>query len=241
MQVGPKRKRRRRNGGVPPGAGPFIPAAEGSFAQVVTGGKRRRRRRGGGPTVGTQIGNGGQITLTRSELFLQVVSVAEPKAPSDANNTLGAVAIAPGTGVMPFLWKLAQCYTRLKWNSLSFEWKPAVGTTTNGILTYGVRLMDDRKAGVPPVPATRAQVSSLYPVNDHAVWCAATLRVNNDLLMSRKWYATEPTGTPDSTFDNFDYAPGSLEYGLTHDADKGVAYGEFWVTYSVTLDGTRSE
>ena len=130
----------------------------------------------------------------------------------------------------------------MRWNKVCIEWRPAVGTTTNGIVTYGVRLMDDltRVDGNPQLPASRATVSALYPVNDHPVWQGATLVVNKDLLMSRKWYATKSTSGVASNVDNLDLCPGTFLYGIDHDADvKANFYGEFWITYSVTLDGTR--
>lgn len=127
----------------------------------------------------------------------------------------------------------------MRWNSLSFEWKPAVGTSQPGIVTYGLRLMDDRTAI--KEPTDRKEISALYPVNDHPVWQRATLPIAKDLLMSRKWYATRAGDTPAA--DVVDLAPGSFIAGVqaTASADSDLFVGEFWVSYSVTLDGNRSE
>jgi hypothetical protein len=101
--------------------------------------------------------------------------------------------------------------------------------------------MDDRKTGAPEAPKDRAQVSALYPVNDHPIWQSSSLRVAKDLLMSRKWYATQSI-TGEASFDSFDYGPGTLEVGATHDSSTSAkVLGEFWVSYSVTLDGSRLE
>lgn len=140
---------------------------------------------------------------------------------------------------MTYLYRLASCYTRLRWNRVRFEWKPAVGTSTNGIITYGARLMDDRARNAKP--KSRQEVSALYPVNDHPVWQRADMTVSRNLLMSRTWYAIA-AGTDADGADRIDVAPGSLEVGLdvtSNDAE--MVYGEFWIDYSVTLDGTRSE
>jgi len=213
-----------------------IPAAQGAVPTVVSSGRRRRRRNGSGlgmASFGAPIGNGGQITLSRSELF-QTLTVAK----GGTFNSFTTV-VSPSSTIMTFLYRLTQCYTRMRWNSLSFEWKPAVGTSQAGIITYGLRLMDDRAAQ--KSPTSRAEVSALYPVNDHPVWQRAVLPVAKDLLMSRKWYATRAGDAPAA--DALDLAPGSLIAGVDAPAaaDKALFVGEFWVTYSVTLDGNRSE
>lgn len=146
---------------------------------------------------------------------------------------------------MKFLGKLAACYTRLRWDAMRFDWRPAVGTTQSGIITYGTRLMDDDTLvnGQPTPPKDRLVVSSLFPVNDHPVWqTAAPLIVNKKLLQSRQWYATSQSGgLPAAPFDAFDYAPGSLQIGVQCSTDTDLFLGEIWVSYTATLDGTRSE
>lgn len=152
------------------------------------------------------------------------------------------VAIQPGKNAMHFLGKLADCYTRLRWNSIRFEWRPAVGTSTNGIITYGVRLMDDRGTHL---PKSRAEVSGLYPVCDHPVWQKSAMPVARSLLMSRNWYATPVASTGDppagTAADPIDMAPGTLCVGLSAVTPAAAVAGELWIHYSVTLDGTRAE
>lgn len=233
LTVAPRRRRMRKKNSSTRVV--TVPAAETLVTQINN---KRGKSRKAQSSLGAVVGNGGQITLVRSELFQQLNS--EPAA-DDKTLTLGSIPVAPVKTTMSFLWRLSQCYTRLRWNSLSFQWKPAVGTSTSGILTYGLRLMDDRTSGPPKDPTDRAEVQSLFPVMDHAVWQTSTLTINKDLLMSRKWYAISPTTTLPTTSDTFDFSPGSFQYGCAHDADSTQKfYGEFWVTYSVTLDGTRS-
>lgn len=227
--------RGRRRRGVRNGPAPNIPAAQGSTAVVVASSRRRNRRRVGGAFggMGAPVGNGGQITLTRSELFATVTVESGQDFKGLTN------LVSPSTNIMTFLYRLAKCYTRIRWNNLSFEWKPAVGTSQAGIITYGLRLMDDRANA--KEPTSRAEVSALYPVNDHPVWQRAVLPVNKELLMSRKWYATP--ATDNFSGDAVDLAPGSLVVGCQAPATttSNLFVGEFWVSYSVTLDGNRSE
>lgn len=52
------------------------------------------------------------------------------------------------------------------------------------------------------------------------------------------WYATLTGGKSEA--DLLDLAPGALDYGITVDSSEADKfYGEFWITYTVTLDGTR--
>nr|WPR17547.1 MAG: capsid protein [Arachnid permutotetra-like virus] len=229
LTVSPKKRNRKKN----VTRMVTVPAAETLVTQINN---RRTRKRGSAQSqLGAPIGNGGQITLVRSELFQAIYS-----APTKSE-TLGSIAVTPVKAVMSFLWRLSQCYTRLRWNSMSFQWKPAVGTSTSGLITYGLRLMDDRTSGTPADPTSRADVQALFPVMDHAVWQTSTLTINKDLLMSRKWYAISPSTQLPTDAETYDFSPGSFQYGCAHDTDAvRKFYGEFWVTYSVTLDGTRS-
>lgn len=184
--------------------------------------------------MSAQVGNGGRITLTRCELFVQVKAKAA-KAP-----VLASVPIAPLAGSdasqFPFLKNLGKVYSRLRWDSIVFEWRPAVGTTTNGIVTYGVRLMEPNTT---VVPKTRFDVSALSPVNDHPVWSCSNMRVARDLLQSRMWYGIQDTTVITDVKDLVDVAPGALQYGVESDLAENTLVGEFWISYSVTMDGSR--
>jgi hypothetical protein len=229
-------RRRRRRGRQSRGytTGSNIPAAEGAPRVLVpsTGGRRRRGR--GRMGLGPNIGNGGQICITRTELFESIT------IPKDAAGTskpfLSSYLIAPiattGEPKLPFLANLARVYTRYRWESLTFSWRPGVGTTTDGSVTYGVKLMD---ADVAKNPSSRIEVSALYPVNDHPIWQGSNLPVAKSLLQSRLWYATY------GSIDPVEQGPGTLQVGIAHDALTADKYvGEFWITYTVTFDGTRA-
>jgi hypothetical protein len=199
--------------------------------------RRRRNPVGGLPP---SIGNGGQITITRCELLFAVRVPADSKVVEH----LGAIVLAPSAAegdlpvAMPFLFQLAKAYSRIRWLDMAVEWRPACGTTTNGIITYGARLMDQAKDGKLQLPASRIAVSALYPVNDHPVWQTSKIRIPAKLLQSRLWYATDTSRVADG--DLFDTAPGTLEYGLSVDASTTArVYGEFWVSYRAQLDGCR--
>lgn len=234
MQVAPRRRRARRRGNRQNGGGNIPGAESGPTLLVPSPGRRRRRRRGGGGNPAPSIGNGGQLSLTRTELFAQVTMGTDVNAP-----VLGAVAIAPLTdtskpGVFPFLRNLCKVYSRLRWDFMRIDWRPAVGTTTNGIITYGVRLMQTKAI---EVPKSRIDVSALSPVCDHSVWKTSELPIARDLLQTRTWYALQDTLTD---VDFVDVAPGGLWYGLQASSiPAGGLVGEFWVTYTVTMDGSR--
>lgn len=184
--------------------------------------------------IAPNVGVGGQIRVCRTELF---ESITIPKDAAGASKDfLSSFLIAPittsGEIKLPFLANLARVYTRYRWESLAFSWRPGVGTTTDGAVTYGVKLMD---SDVTKNPSSRVAVSALFPVNDHPIWQGSTLPVAKSLLQSRLWYATY------GSIDPVEQAPGTLQVGIAHDsltADKYV--GEFWITYCVTFDGTRA-
>jgi len=236
MQVTSGRRRRRRRGRQPGALSAVnnIPGAEGSPSLVVGGSSRRGRRRNNRTNIAPNIGNGGQITLARCELFTGLTIKA------NTGFTGLAIPLTPTTDVMTYLYRLCQCYTRLRWNYLNIEWRPACGTTQNGIVTFGLRLMEDR-ANPTAAPTDRKSISALTPVSDNALWQPSQLPIPKRLLMTRTWYATTPSQTA-SGIDQFDLSPGTLMIGAQSSAPTSDLFaGEFWVTYSVTLDGTRSE
>lgn len=197
-----------------------VPAAMGTPNGGVRG--PGRSRRGGG---GNSIGNGGRIRLQRDELLLQV------KTDLDKTETVFGKDLYPSAGVMPFLFRLSTCYQRIRWLRASISWRPACGTNTNGIISYGVAFNNAR--GI----TTRELVTSLTPVNDHPVWQSSgnsPLVIPGEMLMSRKWYALNTTGA-----DTYDQQVGKFCVGLSHDSGKAEARGEFWISYSIEMEGTN--
>lgn len=199
-----------------------VPAAATAPTVMAAAGKRRVRRRRNGP--GPMVGNGGRISLQRDELLIQVVTTAKK------TESVKGVELKPSAALMPFLNRLSSCYQRIRWLALHIMWKPAVGTNTNGIISYGVAFNNQQIQ-------TRAGVLSLTPCCDHAVWqgTGVPLTVPQDMLMSRKWYVLNATGE-----GKFDESIGTFYFGFTHDAaDAAQSRGEFWVRYHVEMEGTN--
>lgn len=218
------RGRARRRGGGSSGGG--VPAAGTSNPTPVRapgGGRRRRRRRGG---MGASIGNGGKITISRDELLVTVATTA------GKGESLFKKLLKPGPDLMPFLYRLGACYQRIRWRAFSVTWRPSVGTNTNGIVTYGVAYNNQEIKD-------RMGVTSLTPVNDHAVWQSGKntpLVVPQNMLMTRAWYELNGSNT-----DPFDQALGTFYCSFTHDvAQTAASRGEFWVRYTVEMEGTNN-
>lgn len=223
LEVGRKRRPRARRGNTSRG----VPAGASSLPTPVAAGPGFRRRRGR-MGMGTSIGNGGRIVLQRDELLLQVVTTA------NKNESVFSKPLTPSSGLMPFLFQISSCYQRIRWLKCHVTWRPGVGTSTNGIITYGFQFNDGA------APSSRADVTNLTPVNDHAVWQSGSstpLVVPSDMLMSRKWYVLNSTSA-----DAYDKALGSFCCGVSHDSKATTStLGEFWVSYSVEMEGTRTQ
>lgn len=195
--------------------GAAIPAASGTNA-----GARAGRR-------AASIGNGGRIKIQRDEL-LCTVATTQAKTESVFSKPL-----KPGSDVMPFLYRLSSCYQRIRWLRASITWRPSCGTHTNGIISYGIAYNSSEQI------RTRDLVVALTPVNDHPIWqssCNAPLVIPPEMLMSRKWYTLNS-----NTADEIDQSFGRFCCGLTHDATTAQSRGEFWINYTVEMEGTNPE
>lgn len=216
VRGGRRRKARAGNGGNSAG----IPAGGTSNPNPVRASGRR------GARMGNRIGNGGRIVLSRDELLVQV------KTTPSSGESVFSVDLKPSTGTMPFLFRLATCYQRIRWARAHISWRPSCGTNTNGIISYGVAWNNTQALN------TRELVTSLTPCNDHPVWQStgvAPLVIPQDMLMSRKWYALNTNKA-----DPFDQQMGRFYVGVSHDA-RGAAEsrGEFWISYTVEMEGTN--
>lgn len=206
-----KKKPRRARKNKVPQTGSSSPG----LMQVTAGSSSRRRRRG------KVTGNAGEITLSRKEVCLTVKAVA---GTDTGHGTLG---IRPAS--FSFL-KQFHMFDKVKWNRLSFVYKPMVGSTTNGAVAYGVQWGFD---GTPPVD--RSSMSALTPNQSHSVWSdgqSAPLVCPVSKLQTRPWF------TPDDSKDDVETGPGRLCWLVTDSDKKGYAMGELWVDYSVTMTGT---
>lgn len=212
----PKKGRRRRRGGNGNGGGSApVPAA-------YTANPRPARARGGR----AQVGTGGRIVLTRDELLVTVATTA------DKGESVFSSELKPSSGVMPFLFRLSSCYQRIRWLRAHITWRPACGTSTNGIISYGVAFNNSATV------TSRDLVTALTPCNDHPIWQSTgvnPLVIPSELLMSRRWYLLNVTKT-----DPGDQGMGRFCCGFTHDVESTArSRGEFWISYTVEMEGTN--
>lgn len=105
-------------------------------------------------------------------------------------------------------------------------WKPAVGTTVGGLITYGIDWDSDS-------PKTdRVAISAYTPNATHAVWADNSSRpliIPPQRLMSRLWYTFDSTAKQDAQ-------PGIVVWAV--EGDKSKLMGEFWMRYKVKFSGT---
>lgn len=165
------------------------------------------------------------MRVSRDELFLSVVS-------SEVGDVKLCVPLNPAASKDNFPWLsgLSTSWERIVWHKLQFSWRPALGTTADGIITYAITWEPKLKTFAPD----RSYVTSQTPVKDHAVWQAtdtAPLIARVALLQSRKHYIMSSGSLEDA-------APGSLVLNV-----KGVAnnkfLGELWARYDVSMLGPK--
>lgn len=132
---------------------------------------------------------------------------------------------------LSWLSGVAKAFERIRWHSATIIWRPAVGTTTNGMVAYGADWTCSTTA-----PTDRAAVLALTPVNDHPIWQSAEVRplvLPVQRLQSRAWYVLGGS-------DSFDKAPCSVFFALSSsNLTKDSLAGELWIAYDVVLSGTR--
>lgn len=205
-----KKKRRPRQRGitVTPGttsAGIMVPAKAG---------RARKRQRPGGNNSGD-----GTVRLQRSELVKEVHT--------DANGAVRVfVDLLPDN--FTFLGTVWKAFERYRWHSLRIFYKPAVGTTASGLVSYGIDYTITKNN------IDRAAIAALTPNVSHALWNDSTKRplvIPASMLQSRTWYL--------ASGDAVDKCAGRL--CIAASGATGVQFvGEIWASYDVTLSGTRS-
>lgn len=204
-----RRQRRRQRKAV---VAPLVQAA-------VTGptvSRRRRNMRRRGANGGNNI-NVGAVTVSRREMFVEVTG-----------GDVKVYIFEPSN----FTWlaNLSKSFDRLVWVRAHLYFKSAVGTTTNGMVAYG---MDWNFSN--PSFTNRKTVLACTPVADHPVWQSTEdqpLILPPNRLMSRREYLV----TTSSTVKQEDRAPGYLLVACSSDSKTVV--GEIWVDYTVQLFGT---
>lgn len=132
-----------------------------------------------------------------------------------------------------FLKGLAGAYSRIVFHGFTIEYRSFCGSTSEGVVTYGVAFDPDITT------LTRAKIQSLTPCYEHQIWQSTAsigppMLVPKAKLQSRKEYYIESTVAENQTFGSLCWA-----VQVTSDAARDRSLGDFWVTYHVTLSGTR--
>lgn len=181
--------------------------------------RKRRKKKSAGRGAVSQDGT---INLQRCEL---VASVVIPKTQSEAS---GIIDIVPGS--FTFLKSLATSFDRLRWNTMHFYYKPAVGTVYGGLVTVGVDWDFASSA------SSRKTVASFTPSLTMAAWAdteRAPMVLPVSRLQSRSWYVP-------SASVPIDKGPGRIHWAASGTvSNSDTTLGEIWVRYSVTMQGTN--
>lgn len=206
-----KRRRNRRRGGNQ--AAVVAPAVQNPVMNGNGSGRRRKGRRGGAVT------SDGSMAIQREEL------VAEIKV----SKLTGSLDLNPYN----FTWlkTVAKAYDRCTWVSAQVFYKPAVGTSTNGLVVYGV---DWNSA--PPTNFDRAKIQAYTPVSDHPVWQETRTRplvLPSAKLMSRKEYLL-------TSGEKVDQQPGTLCWAHSATSPTDMVLGELWIRYHIRFFGTTA-
>lgn len=220
VEVGPTKKptrRRRRAAASVASATPGTSATVTAVPMLGVGRRRRRRR-------GTRVGEG-EIVIQREELIRSLKLVKGNVSAQDY------VDLSPGQ--FQFLKSISKAFERIQWIACMIYWKPAVGTTFGGLVSYAV----DWDSDVSADGLTRAKIQAYTPVCSHAVWQDTQNRplvLPPSRLMSRTWYLYDHTGA-----DTVDKQPGRLVVGADASAQTtDVILGELWIKYHVKFSGT---
>lgn len=183
--------------------------------QIVTSNNGRKRGRRNANRSNNK--SGPSITISRNELLTVVKTDTTGKAVS-------SLQIEPAN--FSYLRNIATSFENIKYNKIHIYYRPAVGTTVDGLITYGVDYGFKDVAG-----KDRKFVSAFTPSKTQAIWCDSgdkPLTVPTRMLHGRNQYVLAAKES-DLTF-------GSLVYAVDGPVSKNC--GEIWIDYTVTLSGT---
>lgn len=133
----------------------------------------------------------------------------------DAKRQGTELVFQPSTVDLPALKNLAQGYQRYKINNITIEYEPAVGTTVDGIIHWGIVPGDFTG------PPTEAKAKACFPRQSGPVWRRSVIRFSHDIVMTQPWFVTT--------------TPAFSLIAWCSTTDKNVV-GVFEARYSVTLD-----
>lgn len=161
----------------------------------------------------------GTARLRRQEFLCEVKGTASA-------GFAKAIQLIPSGEVMPWLNTICQGFEKIVWHRATISYRPAVGTTKDGLIKFGVDWSSPANASA----ATSAYITACTPFLSGPVWQAMTMALPAAQLQSRRQYVI-------TSSDKVDASPGSL-LAMSTVASTDVV-GEFWITYDVTLSGTR--
>lgn len=204
--AGRRRNRRRR-----------APRALPALPQPPQPRRNRRRRRRGNSSAAFNVTEG-ELRLSKSELYATVTTDAKGAAS-------GSKHLHPDH--ISLLGSLATRFERLRWLGAKISWRPAVGTTQGGLITYGIDW--DLTKGA----TTREKIAVYSPSATNAIWADTSSR---PMVLAAHKLQTRPWYTPYAGDNNLDKEPGLLVYAAS--GPSNTVLGEFWIEYQVILSGT---
>lgn len=195
-----------------------VPGTSGTVQSVPLR-TRRRRNRGGGNVAD------GEVSMQREELIRSLTTIKAAGAVSAVIKDY--IDLQPMN--FAFMRSLSKAFERIQWLSCHIYWKPAVGTTAGGLVSYAIDWDSDANN------VSRTDMSGYTPVLTHAVWQDSQktpMVLPPSRLMSRKWYLFDHSGA-----DNVDKQPGRLL--VSAETTDPMLVGELWIRYHVKFSGTR--
>ncbi|USL85433.1 MAG: hypothetical protein [Ixodes ricinus sobemo-like virus 1] len=194
----------------------FVPAIVNTGS---SGGSRKRRRKKG--NLGANAGQG-VITFSRKEKVCDVDIGASQTGGS------GNFDLVPKS--FTFLKKFTM-FDKVKWNKIVLFYKPGVGATFNGFVSYGVLWDFSAKE------ADRAKISALTPNMSHALWYDGQM---TPLVLPQSKLQTRPWFSVGDDKDIYETGPGRVFWAssTTDTTTSTRVVGEIWADYSITMTGT---
>lgn len=207
-----RRRRRRRRARGRQNAAPAPPVGQPGMPSTTNPRNRATR----------VVGNEGHMRIARDELCATLTAGADGSASF-------TVQLNPLDGAFGWLSGVAKSWERVVWHSVHISWRPAVGTTADGLIAYGFNWDPENASGAPK----RAEVAQLSPVKDHPIWQATDrqpLVAPRAQLRGRNFYVMAAKDRSDST-------PAALQIAASGAPSKLL--GEVWCRYDLTLQGPK--
>nr|AYP67543.1 hypothetical protein [Blue fish point virus] len=181
---------------------------------------RKRRKRKRNNKAPPRTSEEGSITISRTEMLTELKALK-------ASAATGHVDLTPDS--FSFLKGLAKSFDHVKWVKLNIFYKPAVGTSFGGLVSFGIDWDWSTPAG-----ADRKKISALTPNVSFAAWSdtqAKPLALPVSKLQAMPWYSPTATSWPLK-------GPGKLHWSAAAVTEDRVV-GELWASYTVKMTGTN--